>query len=79
MFAIFGQSLEVGLASAGQMISYSFLMIVMAMLLIVAIDVPFQLWQYHDRLKMTKEDTSISNNEKISDTQSFASSVPPSK
>ena len=56
MFAIFGQSLDVALVSAGQMISYSFLMIVMAMLLIVAIDVPFQLWQYHDRLKMTKEE-----------------------
>ena len=56
IFAIFGQSIEVGLASAGHMISYSFLMIVMAMLLIVAIDVPFQLWQYHDKLKMSKEE-----------------------
>lgn len=56
MFAIFGQSLDVALASAGHMITYSFLMIVLGMTLIVAIDVPFQLWQYHDRLKMTKEE-----------------------
>ena len=31
-------------------------MIVLAMILIVAIDVPFQLWQYHDKLKMSKEE-----------------------
>jgi len=56
IFALFGQTIEVGLASAGQMVNYSFLMIVMAMLLIVAVDVPFQLWQYHDKLKMSKEE-----------------------
>jgi flagellar biosynthetic protein FlhB len=26
------------------------------MLLIVAIDVPFQLWQYHDKLKMSRQE-----------------------
>jgi len=56
IFALFGQSIEVGLVSAGQMVNYSFLMIVMAMLLIVAVDVPFQLWQYHDKLKMSKDE-----------------------
>ncbi len=56
IFALFGQPIEVGLVSAGQMVNYSFLMIVMAMLLIVAVDVPFQLWQYHDKLKMSKEE-----------------------
>lgn len=56
IFALFGQTVEVGLASAGQMVNYSFLMIVMAMLLIVAVDVPFQLWQYHDKLKMSKDE-----------------------
>lgn len=56
IFALFGQSIEVGLSSAGYLINYSFLMIVIAMLLIVAIDVPFQLWQYHDKLKMSKQE-----------------------
>jgi flagellar biosynthetic protein FlhB len=56
MFAIFGQSIETGLSSAGHLVNYSFLMIVLAMLLIVAIDVPFQLWQYHDKLKMSKDE-----------------------
>lgn len=56
IFSIFGQSIATGLSSAGHLVSYSFLMIVMAMLLIVAVDVPFQLWQYHDKLKMSKDE-----------------------
>jgi len=56
IFALFAQSIEVALSSAGHLLSYSFLIIVLAMLLIVAIDVPFQLWQYHDKLKMSKEE-----------------------
>ena len=56
IFALFGQSIDVGVPGAGHLVSYSFLMIVFAMLLIVAIDVPFQLWQYHDKLKMTREE-----------------------
>jgi len=56
IFALFGQSVEVGLYSAGHLVNYSFLMIVLAMLLIVALDVPFQIWQYHDKLKMSKEE-----------------------
>lgn len=56
IFAIFGQSVEIGLVSAGHLINYSFLVIVSTMLLIVAVDVPFQLWQYYDKLKMSKED-----------------------
>ena len=63
VFALFAQSLEVGMASAGHMITFSFLVIVLAMLLIVVIDVPFQLWQYHDRLKMTKEEVKQENKE----------------
>ena len=56
IFSLFGQSVEVGLNSAGHLVNYSFLMIVLAMLLIVALDVPFQIWQYHDKLKMSKEE-----------------------
>ncbi len=56
IYALFGQSIEVGLANAGHLVNYSFLMIVLATLVIVAIDVPFQLWQYHDKLKMSKDE-----------------------
>ncbi|MFC5303343.1 flagellar biosynthesis protein FlhB [Azospira restricta] len=47
---------ESGLAAVGHLVAFSFLVIVSAMLLIVALDVPFQLWHYHDKLKMTREE-----------------------
>ena len=56
LVGLLAQSKEVGLASSAHLIAFSFLVIVAAMLLIVAIDVPFQLWQYHDKLKMTREE-----------------------
>lgn len=56
ILALLGQSLDAGLLNAGRLVNYSYLVIVLSMLLIVAIDVPFQLWQYHDKLKMTKEE-----------------------
>jgi flagellar biosynthetic protein FlhB len=54
LLAMFAQSIEVALAGAGHLLSFNFLVIVSAMLLIVAVDVPFQIWQYHDKLKMTR-------------------------
>jgi len=54
LLAMFAQSIEVSLASAGHLLSFSFLAIVSAMLLIVAVDVPFQIWQYHHKLKMSR-------------------------
>lgn len=56
ILGIFGQSVEAGLATAGHLLNFSFLALVLAMVLIVAVDVPFQLWQYHDKLKMTREE-----------------------
>lgn len=56
IFAIFGQSLDAGLASAGHLINFSFLAVVATMVLIVAADVPFQLWQYHEKLKMSRQE-----------------------
>lgn len=56
IISLLTQTIDAGLASAGHLINFSFLMIVASMLLIVALDVPFQLWQYHNKLKMTKEE-----------------------
>ncbi|WP_313952752.1 flagellar biosynthesis protein FlhB [Accumulibacter sp.] len=53
---MFAQSIEVGLSSAAHLLSFSFLVIVSAMLLIVVVDVPFQIWQYHDKLKMSRQE-----------------------
>jgi flagellar biosynthetic protein FlhB len=56
LLAMFSQSIPVGLASAGHLLNFSFFAIVSAMLLIVAVDVPFQLWQHHDKLKMSRQE-----------------------
>jgi len=40
----------------GELLWLSFLVIMLGMLLIVAVDAPFQLWAHHKKLKMTKEE-----------------------
>lgn len=56
IFGLLGLSIEAGLTKAGGLLTFSFLMIVSAMVLIVAADVPFQIWQYYNKLKMTKDE-----------------------
>ena len=56
LVGLLAQPVEAGLADAGRIVVFSFVIIVSAMALIVAIDVPFQIWQYYDKLKMTKEE-----------------------
>ena len=56
LVGLLAQPLGAGLASAGHLIAFSFLAMVAAMILIVGIDIPFQLWNYHDKLKMTRDE-----------------------
>lgn len=56
LFALLGQPIESALISFAQVLLYSFLALVAGLAFIAAIDVPFQLWQYHDRLKMTYDE-----------------------
>ena len=56
MFALLAQPIEAALASFSQLLFFSFIALVGGLAVIAAIDVPFQLWQYHDRLKMTREE-----------------------
>jgi flagellar biosynthetic protein FlhB len=56
LFALFVQPLHSGMASFGGTVLFSSVAIVAGMALIVAIDVPFQLWRYYSRLRMTKEE-----------------------
>jgi len=56
MFALMAQPLTVGIAAVGELVLFSTLLIVAGMALIAAADVPFQLWQYHRQLRMTKEE-----------------------
>jgi flagellar biosynthetic protein FlhB len=67
IFGLLGEPLESGLVHAGSLISFSFLIMVATLLLIVAADVPFQLWQYFDKLKMTKEEVKQEMKEMMGD------------
>ena len=48
--------IESGLAQAGQLIGWSFLMVSLGTILIAAVDVPFQLWNHAQQLRMTKQE-----------------------
>jgi flagellar biosynthetic protein FlhB len=56
LFALMGQPVERGLRAIAAIVLFSTLAIVGGLFLIAAADVPFQLWQYHRRLRMTKEE-----------------------
>lgn len=56
IFSLLMQPLEQGTAHAGHLIMFCFLILVSVLALVVLIDVPFQLWHYFDKLKMTKDE-----------------------
>lgn len=51
-----GEPVNRALPHLGSLLGWSFAAIMLGMLLIVAIDVPFQLWEHSKKLKMTKEE-----------------------
>ncbi len=55
-FDLAREPLHLGLAHLGRMVVVSFLEIAASMLLIVAVDIPYQLWDFKDKLKMTKDE-----------------------
>jgi flagellar biosynthetic protein FlhB len=56
IFGLLTESLDSALPHAGRLISFAFLILVSALALVVVADVPFQLWQYFHKLKMTKDE-----------------------
>jgi flagellar biosynthetic protein FlhB len=56
LFALMSEPLEAGLTAFTRLLLLSFSALVGGLAIIAAIDVPFQLWQYHDRLKMTRDE-----------------------
>ncbi|HEU0189144.1 MAG TPA: flagellar biosynthesis protein FlhB [Gallionella sp.] len=56
VMALGTQAAVASIPQMGHLVGTSFMAIVGAMLLIVAIDVPFQLWDHNKKLKMTKEE-----------------------
>lgn len=67
IIGLLGEPLESGIAHAGHLISFSFLILVATLALVVAADIPFQLWQYFDKLKMTKEEVKQEMKEMMGD------------
>lgn len=56
ILAMLAQPIETALASSVRLLLFAAMALVVGVALIAAIDVPFQLWQYHSKLKMTKEE-----------------------
>ncbi|MDD5241229.1 MAG: flagellar biosynthesis protein FlhB [Sulfuricella sp.] len=56
MFSLVSEPLNQSIAHLGNLLGTAFLSITGSMILIVAVDVPFQLWQHASKLKMTKEE-----------------------
>lgn len=69
IFGLLSEPLESGLAHAGRMLSFAFLVMVATLALVVAADVPFQLWQYFHKLKMTKDEVRREMKEMMGDPQ----------
>jgi flagellar biosynthetic protein FlhB len=67
IFGLLGEPLDAAIAHAGHMVVFSFLILVAALVLVVAADVPFQLWQYFEKLKMTKEEVKQEMKEMMGD------------
>ncbi|BCB26698.1 flagellar biosynthesis protein FlhB [Sulfurimicrobium lacus] len=56
VIALVSEPLETGLTHLASMVGFTFMAVSASMLLIVAIDVPYQLWNHSRQLKMTKEE-----------------------
>lgn len=69
IFGLLAEPLGSGLAHAGSLVIYSFLILVATLALVVAIDVPFQIWQYFDKLKMSKDEVKQEMKEMLGDPQ----------
>lgn len=67
IFGLLAEPLDAGMAHAGNMLMFSFLMLVLTLLLVVAADVPFQLWHYYHKLKMTKDEVKQEMKEMMGD------------
>ncbi len=56
LLALGTYSVMTALSRAGELLSWSFLVLSCAMILIAAVDVPFQLWDHNRKLRMTRQE-----------------------
>ena len=69
LFGLMHQPLASSMDDFASLVLLSALLIVASLALIAAIDVPFQLWEYHRRLRMTKEEVRQEMKEQEGDPQ----------
>ncbi len=69
LFALMREPLETGMPDFAGTILFSSLLVVTSLGLLALIDVPFQLWQYHSKLKMSKEELKQEMKEQEGDPQ----------
>lgn len=69
LLALMSQPLMSSLNDFAQIVMFSSLLVVSSLALLALLDVPFQLWQYHDKLKMTKEQVRQEHKETEGDPQ----------
>lgn len=55
LFALSGEPVKLGLAHMASIVGWSFVGLSAVLILIAAVDVPFQLWDHANKLKMTKQ------------------------
>lgn len=56
LLSLSNQALEPGLSHMAEMVGFTFLAVTGALILVVAVDVPFQLWDHARQLRMTKDE-----------------------
>jgi flagellar biosynthetic protein FlhB len=69
LFDLMVEPLEVGMADFADTVAFASLLIASSLGLLALIDVPFQLWQYHSKLRMTKEEVKRESKEQEGDPQ----------
>jgi len=67
VFTLMSQSLQTAIPDFFQTLIFAALLIVLGLALIALVDVPFQLWQYQRKLRMTKDEVKRENKEQEGD------------
>jgi flagellar biosynthesis protein FlhB len=67
VFALMGRSLEQAIPEFFQTLLFASMIIILGLAVIALIDVPFQLWQYHRRLRMTRDEVKREHKEQEGD------------
>lgn len=69
LFHLMVEPLETGIAAFASTVAFAALMIVSSLALLALVDVPFQLWQYHRKLRMSKQELKRESKEQEGDPQ----------